>query len=479
MIHPQPATSATAPRWGLLIICVTQFMIALDVAVVNIALPPIEHALQFTTAELPWVIGAYTLSSGSLLLAGGRAADLFGPRTILITGLSLFTVASLVCGIASSPGELIGARFAQGVGAAMASPAALSLIGTAVAPQGRSRAIALYGMMTGLGLVAGQLLGGVLTSGSWRLVFWINIPFGLLLLALAPFQLTEMRGIRRRLDLIPSLIVTAALVCLLYAAVWAGGHSWGDTRVPILLACCVALLVVFVVLERRNADPIIPRNLLRSMQRISAYLCTFLLYMSVYPLFFFLTVFDQNVVGMSAAMTGLAFLPLGLGLVVAARIAQRLTRLGVRRLAVAGAALCVAGTLPLILLGPGSNYFSGQLAALLVIGMGAGLATVANTLGGIHGVEPAQGGIASGVLNTARQIGGTIGVAALPSIAANITGHLATHESTSQALSSGFDVGFAIAAGITVVAGLVIWIHGRSIDTDIAGMGVRVSAANN
>jgi MFS family permease len=264
---PRPAVG----RLVLPVICIAQFMVALDVAVVNIALPSIGDAVRLTSSSLPWVVGAYTLSYGGLLLLGGRAADVFGRRRVFLGGIALFTLASLLCGTADSAGVLIGARFAQGVGAALASPSALSLIAVLIPAPSRAKAIGLYGAMSGLGLAAGELLGGVLTSeASWRWAFWVNVPAGVVLLIAAPLVLGEYHGTRRSLPIPSALVGTAGVVCFVYATIWAGGHSWGNTVTITALVGAAVLLALFLLIDLRTKEPLLPPELFRDRQRTGA-----------------------------------------------------------------------------------------------------------------------------------------------------------------------------------------------------------------
>ncbi|MEU0948548.1 MFS transporter [Streptomyces canus] len=455
-------TAASRPALGRLVlpvICIAQFMVALDVAVVNIALPSIADAVSLTSSGLPWVVGAYTLSYGGLLLLGGRAADLFGRRRVFLGGIALFTFASLLCGIANSADVLIGARFTQGVGAALASPSALSLIAVLIPAPSRARAIGLYGAMSGLGLAAGELLGGVLTSSaSWRWAFWVNVPVGVALLIAAPLVLGEYRGTRRNLPIPSALVGTAGMLCCVYATIRAGGHGWGNMTTVTTFVCAAVLLALFLCIDFRTKEPLLPQELFRDRERTGAYISTFLLYGGMYAVFFFVTVFDQNVLGYSPLRTGLAFLPVGITIMLATWLARRaVLRFGLRWLAVIGALLCCVCALLLTREGSDSRYINVQLPALLALGIGAGLATVANTLRGVHAIQPASAGVASGVLGTARQIGGTLGVAVLPSIAATVTTHVSAHEDTAQAATSGYTAGFAVAACMAIVAALSSW----------------------
>lgn len=440
---------------ALAAICLAQFMVALDVAIVNIALPPIQAALHFSTSGLTWVVGAYTLSYGGLLLLGGRMADAFGRRRTFLAGLALFTLASLACGLATSAGALIAARFVQGIGAAAVSPAALSLIPAAVPPQRRVGALAAYAAMTGFGIAAGEVLGGVLSGTSWRGIFWINVPVGAALLILAPAAL---RGVveqpaGRRLKAMGVLTATAAAVCIVYGATSAGAHGWNRPFTIATLLAGAVLLGVFAAIESRSDDPLLPPELLRGWGRSSAYTTTFLLFGGSYAVFFFVTVFDQELGHYSPLETGFAFLPFGLSVIAASVAAKRyVSAFGAQPFVVTGSALGVAACALLAVMRPGDDYFTFQGPGLLLLGIGAGLTTVGNTVLCVQGADPVSAGVASGILGAARQIGGSLGVAVIPAIAGTVTGDRTGRGSLSDTLSAEFRLGFLIAAGVALAA---------------------------
>lgn len=453
-VHARPMGAALA----LPVVCIAQFMVALDVAIVNIALPSIQSSLHFSTVGLAWVVGAYTLAYGGLLLLGGRAADLFGRRRVFQLGLGLFVLGSLGCGIAQTSGELITTRFIQGIGAAAASPSALSLIPVVIPPARRVGALAAYAAMTGFGVAAGELLGGVLSGeASWRWVFWINVPVGVAVLIASPSALAgdpgRSHGRPRALKAPAVLTATAAAVCVVYGSIWAGGHSWGSAPTVAALVAAAVLVTVFVSIEIRGRDPLLPPSIVQGHGRGGTYLTAFLLYGCVYSIFFLVTVFDQELAHYSAVETGLAFLPVGLTIIAATRVARRmLAMLSAQSLIVLGSALVVASAILLEVMDLGETYFALQFPALLALGVGAGLATVGNTVISVSGLERAHVGLASGILGASRQIGGSLGVAIVPAIATTAATHYAHREVLSHALTAGFRTGFFVTAGIALVA---------------------------
>lgn len=456
-----PTTAgARATALALPLICVAQLMATLDVTIVNLSLPAIQNEFGLSNAGLAWVVDAYTLAYAGLLLVGGRLGDVVGHRTTLMLGITVFTLASAVAGAAQAPGMLLAARTAQGIGAALATPTTLSLI-TTLFPAGprRQTAMVAYGSMAGIGITLGLVLGGVLTEfASWRWVFWVNIPIGLLLLLAAPRVLPDPSGVRRRVDVAGAVVGTAALLSLVYGVLRAGTHEWNEPGAMISLAVAVVGLVGFVVIETRAAYPILPLGLLRHHVRLGAYLIAGLLFAALYPAFFLLSRALQDVLGFGPLEAGLRFLPIGVGVLGFAILARKVIGgAGPRPLVLFGtvATACAAGFL--VQLDRGSAYSTLLLPCLIGLGAGVGTTFVATAALAMTDVPEADTGIASGLLSTFQAVGGTIGVAVVAAVAASrteavlVTGPL-SGESLSDALLVGFESGFVIAAALAAAA---------------------------
>jgi EmrB/QacA subfamily drug resistance transporter len=444
-------------RFAIPLICVAQLMATLDVTIVNLALPAIQRDLGLSNAGLAWVIDAYTLAYGGSLLVGGRVGDLVGRRRTLMVGIAVFTLASLVGGFAQDAGVLLAARAGQGIGAAMATPTTLALI-TTLYPAGpaRARAMVAYGAMAGLGITLGLVLGGVLTeAASWRWVFLVNVPIGVLLLATARRALPESTGVRRRVDLLGALVGTAGLTALVYCVIRAGTDGWGDGRSVLALGLAALLLAAFVVVEGRVDEPTLPLGLLRHRVRLGSYLVAALLFACLYPSFFFLSRALQDVLGQPPIEAGLRFLPIGLGVLILAIVTRRvLPATGPRPLVLAGTAAATLAAGALILMDAGSPYWVLLLPALLGLGAGVGTTFVANAAAAMTGVAEPDAGVASGLLSTFQAVGGTVGVAALAAVAAATTDGVPGAD-PGAALLSGFSRGFTIAAALALLAFVV------------------------
>ncbi len=461
-----PSRTVEVARFALPLICVAQLMATLDVTIVNLSLPSLQSDLDMSNAGLAWVVDAYTLAYAGLLLVGGRLGDLLGHRRTLVIGIGVFTAASVVAGLAQDAGMLLAARAGQGLGAALATPTTLSLI-TALFPAGprRVRAMVAYGSMAGLGITLGLVLGGVLTEfASWRWVFLVNIPIGLLVLVAAPRVLPDTRGRRRRIDVPGAVIGTAALLSLVYGVIRAGTHEWGETGSTVALVAAAVLLAVFVAVEGRVAEPTLPLHLLRNRTRLGAYLVAGLLFASLYPSFFLLSRLLQDVLGLSPLAAGLRFLPIGVGVLVFALLTRRVMEsTGTRPLVLGGAAAATAGSAFLVLLDRDSSYALLLLPCLVGLGAGVGTTFVATSALSMTGVDEEDIGIGSGLLSTFQAVGGTLGVAVVASLAAYRTeAELrsadlpVTLDAARESLLSGFGLGFvvtsALAASTLVVA---------------------------
>jgi len=456
----------TERRWSALALIVTaQFMVILDVAIVNVALPSIGSDLDFSQANLQWVISAYAILFGGALLLGGRLADLLGRRRLFIAGLALFAASSLLCGLAWSESSLIAFRAVQGLGGALLAPAALSLLMTTFT-EGRDRNVALgiYGAASGSGAAAGVLLGGVLTSYlSWSWIFFVNVPVGVAAIALTPWLLREGRAelSHRHFDLAGATSVTAGLMLLVYTMTRATSDGWGSTTTLGLLAGSVALVLAFLAIELRSAAPLLPLRIFR-LRTLAAANGTMALIGSVaFSEFFLLTLYMQEVLHYSAIQTGVAFVGFALTVVVFSNVAQLVaSRFGVRGTLTSGLLLSAVSVGLLTRLPVHGHYFWDVFPAFLLGGAGMGLSFVPVTIASLTGVRRSDAGVASGLINTSRQIGGAIGLAAVSAIAATSTSHYvnahgAVSLSNGVALDHGYQTALYVLAGLLIVGALV------------------------
>jgi EmrB/QacA subfamily drug resistance transporter len=490
------STSTEDSRQGLalLVIASAQLMVVLDATIVNVALPHVQHALGFSGSGLEWVVNAYAVTFGGLLLLGGRAGDILGRRRVFAGGLLLFSAASLVGGFATSQWWLLSARAIQGAGGAVIAPTALALIQTNF-PEGqaRNRAMGVYSAMAGGGGAVGLLLGGVLTTYvSWRWVLFVNVPIGIGVAAAAPRVLTESARRPGRIDLAGAITGTAGVALLVYglskAATGADGVShWGDTQVIVSLVASVVLLVTFVLTELRTPNPLLPMRVLADRNRSGAYLIMLCLGTAMFGMFFFLTLFVQTVLGYSAVTSGLSFLPFTVGIVTAATLASQLTaRAGARPLILIGCVLAAGGMFWFSRLTEHAGYPGQLLGPMLVTSFGLGLLFVPMSLVALHGVREQDAGVAGSLLNTGQQVGGAIGLAALGTIAwttvadtarnttaAIAAGHQPPESAarlTAHALATGFARGFLTSAGIAVLALIVAVVAIRVRRQDLTGV---------
>ena len=411
-----------SPALLLAMICAAQFMVILDVAVVNVALPSIRHSLGFSTVGLQWVVNAYTLTFAGFLMLGGRASDLLGRRRVLLFGIALFTLSSLACALSPSQDVLVGARAIQGIGGAIISPASLSILTTSFAEgRERNRALGIWAAIGGVGAASGALVGGLLTQGlGWQWVFLVNVPVGLLVLAVAPRIVPEGRAElgHRHFDLGGALLVTGGFVALVFGIVRADTLGWAAAGVLGPIAAGVFLLGAFVAVEGRVAKaPLVPLWIFKLRRVRAANLVVLALYAGVFVMWFFVSLYLQGVLGYDAIQTGLAFLPMTLGVAIAStRAPQLVSRIGARWTITAGMLTAALGLALLSSIHPGASFASvlpgGTLAAA-----GLGLALVPSTIVAVQGVPRAAAGAASGLLNTSRLLGGAIGLAVLTTIA--------------------------------------------------------------
>jgi EmrB/QacA subfamily drug resistance transporter len=445
----------------LAVVCLAQFMIILDVSIVNVALPSIRDGLHFSTTGLQWVVNAYTLTFAGLLMLGGRSADLLGRRRVFLAGTAMFALSSLICAVASSRGLLIGARGVQGVAGAISSPATLSII-TSTLPEGRerNRGLALWGAMGALGASSGALLGGILTQAfGWQAIFAVNIPLGAVVVGLGLLAIPSIAPVTqhpRHFDALGATLVTAGLIALTFGIVRTDTLGWGSTGVLAPLALGVALLAGFVYVEARVAEaPLVPLSIFRIRQLRAANLIVVLLYAGNFPAFFFITLYLQQVLHYSAIEAGLAFLPWTLGIFTGSTLAPRVVaRFGARPVIATAMLASAAGMALLSGIAPGGTYAGDVLPGAVLAALGMGFTLVPSTIVAMSGVPGAQSGVASGLLNTSRLMGGALGLAVLSTIASGQTGAHAG-VAAAGALTDGFDLAFTVAVGFALAGALV------------------------
>ena len=455
----------TNPWVVLVLICIAQFMVILDATIVNVALPSIQKDLNIAESTVQWVVTAYAILFGGALLLGGRMSDLLGRRRLFMAGLVLFTVSSLLDGLAWSEGSLIAFRGLQGLGAALLSPAALSIL-TTTFEEGRERNIALgvWGAASGSGGAAGVLLGGVLTSSfGWSWIFFVNIPVGLLLIVVAPLLVHESRAAlnHRHFDASGAAAITGGLMLLVYAMTRASQHGWGTASTIGLLAASAALIGAFVGIELRSKAPLLPMRIFRLRTLAASNATSLLVGAALFSQFFLLTLYMQQVLHYSALKTGVAYVALTVSIVAFSAVSQSLvTRVGIRRvlpvgLIMAGGALILYARLPVH-----GHYFWDLLPAFLLSGIGLALSFVPLVIGGLTGVRQSDAGVASGLFNTSQQVGGAIGVAAATTIATTFTtrfvdDHPGTSLLTGSALTHGSEITFYVLAALMLLAAAV------------------------
>ena len=454
-------------RWSALALIVTaQFMVILDVAIVNVALPSIKTDLGFSETNLQWVITAYAILFGGALLLGGRLADLLGRRRLFIAGLALFAASSLLCGLAWSEASLIAFRAVQGLGGALLAPAALSLLMTTFA-EGRDRNLALgiYGAASGSGAAAGVLLGGLLTSYlSWSWIFFINVPVGIAAIALTPLLLGESRAdlAHRHFDLPGAASITAGLMLLVYALTRATSDGWAAPTTLALIGSAAVLVLAFVAIELRSPSPLLPMRIFRLRTLSAANAAMAIVGAVAFSEFFVLTLYLQDVLHYSALQGGVAFSGFALTVVVVSNVAQMVVgRVGVRPTLAAGLLISAVSVAMLTRLPVDGHYFWDLFPAFVLGGAGMGLSFVPVTIASLAGVERADAGVASGLINTSRQIGGAIGLAAVSTIAASATthyvdAHAAVSAASPVALDHGFQTALYALTGLLLVGLLIV-----------------------
>ena len=459
---PSPSTHERR-NLALAVIAAAQLMVMLDLTITNVALPSIQTSLHFSTTNLTWVIDAYVLVFGGLLLLGGRAGDIFGRRRMFFIGIALFALASLLGGVATSQGLLIGARALQGVGAAIASPTALALIAVTF-PEGsaRNRAMAVYAAMTAAGGALGLILGGALVeAASWRWVFFVNVPIGLVVLFATPYVLPRIDGHRGRLDVPGAVTVSGGVAFLVYGLVHAPAAGWGAPGTLGAFVAAVVLLVVFALVERRSAQPLIPPHFLRHRNRAGGYVTMMLIGASMLSLLFFLTQFLQEQMHYSSLRAGVSYLPVPIMVAgTSVFLSRKIKRFGVRVFLTTGPLLVALGILWASFLTPTSSYWH-VLGPLVTFGLGMGFSFVPLTLNAVSSVQNHEQGLASSLLNTAQQIGGSLGLAVLVTVSATVRTHQLGRSSGPDRAQAQVDAtvqGFHVALRVGALSALLAFI---------------------
>jgi EmrB/QacA subfamily drug resistance transporter len=486
---PTPSSGRATNPWLVLVIaCLAQFMVVLDITIVNIALPSVQRGLHFSASNLQWIVNGYTLVFGGFLLLGGRLADLLGRRRLFVAGVILFSAASLLNGFAQTSGMLIAGRGLQGLGGALVSPAALSIVTTTFREgRERTRALAIWSAIAAGGSAVGLLLGGLLTDvASWRWVFFVNVPVGVLAVAMAARFVPESRleQARRAYDVAGAVTVTGGLIAIVYGIVKAQSYGWGSAHSIITFAIGITLLAIFVGIERRSATPLMRLGIFRIRSLAVGDGALLFVASGMFGMFFFASLYVQEILGYSPLKAGLAFLPVTGGIMIGSGLAQALIgRVGVRAVATVGVTIAGLGLLVLTGLPVHGHYASDLLTGLLPLAFGLGVAFVPITLLGTSGIPAEDSGLSSGLFNVAQQVGGSLGLAILSTLAASRTSHL-LHGATAPltARVDGYHVAFLAAAVMLFIgAGLLAFTLRRShvaqVEAEIrAGTAVTVAA---
>lgn len=455
-------------RWKALgVIALVQFMLVLDITVVNVALPHIQADLGFSRAGLAWVVDGYVLTAGGLLLLGGRLADLLGRRRMFMIGVVVFAVASALSGASADPGMLVVSRFLQGVGEAIASPAAFGLVALLFTePKERAQAIGIFGGVAGLGGTLGPVISGLLISAlSWRWIFFVNVPVAVFALLAVARMVDESRAervqagsVRPRPDVAGAVVGTAGLCGIVYGFITAGTHAWGSAQVVVPLLAGIGAIAAFVGLERRADDPLIPARFLRNTTRVTANVANLVFASVFFTVFFLMTLYFEETLHYSALRTGLAYLPVGLFIGLGIAISSSLVpKVGVKPLLVAGAGSFATGTLLLSRISVHGSYWGEALPGLVVMALGAGLSFAAFGNASMHEVSGQDASLASGVNSTAQSVGGSVGLAVLATLALRHASHAAAHGVPfSVAATNGADLAFKIGALIALCGGVMV-----------------------
>ena len=493
----EPSAGGHHNRWLVLaIVCFGQLMVILDATIVNVALPAIQTDLDLSPEGLQWIVNGYTLAFGGFLLLGGRLGDIYGRKTIFIAGVTIFTVASLLNGLAQSEEWLVGARALQGLGGALLSPAALSIITTEFHGPDRAKAMSVWGAIAGLGAALGLLIGGVLVEyTSWEWIFFVNVPVGILVILAAVTQIVESRADEQpALDVVGAFTATAGLVALVFGITQTEAKGWGSSTVIISLALAVLLLGTFFYVEGRHKDPLVPLHIFKVRSVAAANSVGLLAFGAIFPFFFFLSLFMQQVLGYDALKTGFAFLPFSVSIIITATLAsQAVPKLGVRKSAMIGTGAAFIGMAAFgLVLSPDLGYFPGVFIPMVFLAIGMGMTFVPLTFLATSKVPPGEAGLASGLFNTTQQVGGALGLAILATlandryastlaekaVAAGIKAPTANAQLenappavqhiVSEALVSGWSLAFIIGAGLIILgfgAGLFL-IHDEDADLE-------------
>src|SRR4051812_24033442 len=451
-------SSSSTNKWlAMALLAAAQFVVVLDASIVNVALPSIGLDLKFDQDNLSWVINAYVLVFGGFLLLGGRMADLLGRKRIFMVGLGVFALASLLAGLATNEGQLIAARAFQGLGGALLSPAALAILTTTFAEGAeRNKALGVWGAVAGSGGAVGVLLGGILTEAlGWEWVFFVNVPI-CLVAAFGSFRvLSESRDeSARSFDVLGAVTITAGLSLLVYAIVDANNAGWGSGQTLGLGAIALALIAAFVVIERRSANPLVPFRIFSNRTLTGANLTAVFVAMSLFSMFFFVSLYMQQVLGYSALKAGLSYLPLAFGIIVSAGIASALTtRIGFKPVLASGLVLVAGGLFWFAQVSPDGAYVSDILFPSLLAAVGLGFAFVPLTIASVTGVKPDDAGLASGLINTSQQVGGALGLAILAAVANGRTSDFAVP--SARALTEGFQAAFLVGMALALVGAVL------------------------
>jgi EmrB/QacA subfamily drug resistance transporter len=460
-------SAARDKRWiALALLCVAQFVVVLDASIVNVALPTIGKALNFTEDSLPWVLNAYVLTFGGFLLLGGRLADLLGRRRLFMGGLVLFALASLAGGLASTSGQLIVARAVQGLGAAILSPAALSIVATTFKDGAeRNKALGIWGAVAGSGGAAGVLLGGVLTEGlGWEWVLWVNVPIGIIAAAIAPTLIAETRSEdeTRYFDIAGAVTITLGLSAFVFALLDAETAGWGSVQTIGTIVASLLLLAAFVAIELRSRAPLVPFSIFRVRTVTGANVVGILVGASLFSMFYFISLYMQQVLGYSPIKAGLSYLPLAITIILSAGVASALvTKVGFKPILAAGMALIALGLLWFTRINVDGTFLADILGPSLLAAVGLGFAFVPVTIAAVSGIEDREQGLASGLINTAQQVGGALGLAILAAVANAIIGS----GTSPSKLVEGFQAAFAVGAGFAILGLIATLVLVRSSDS--------------
>jgi EmrB/QacA subfamily drug resistance transporter len=454
-------------RWiALVLLCVAQFVVVLDASIVNVALPTIKEALNFSEDSLPWVVNAYVLTFGGFLLLGGRLADLLGRRRLFMAGLILFALASLAGGLSANSGQLIAARAVQGLGAAILSPAALSIVAVTFKDGAeRNKALGVWGAVAGSGGAAGVLLGGVLTEYiGWEWVLWVNVPIGILAAAIAPSLIAETRAEveTRHFDVAGALTITLGLSALVFALLDAESAGWGSFQTIGTIVAALILLGAFVAVELRSRAPLVPFSIFRVRTVTGANVVGILVGASLFSMFYFISLYMQQILGYSPIKAGLSYLPLAVTIILAAGIASGLvTKVGFKPILAIGMACIALGLLWFTQIDVHGTFLGDILGPSILAAIGLGFAFVPVTIAAVSGIADREQGLASGLINTSQQVGGALGLAILAAIANSVIGSTETPDS----LVEGFQAAFAVGAGFAILGLLATLLLVRTSDS--------------